>query len=144
MRLPPRINRVFTKMFRIISADMMERAGYDPIPDWDIYCCDVKRGFCKPESKVITIPLWTTGESPNHGTPNDLWGKSMVWVYYIAHELAHAVADTVKHGPEFYEAFRRLCPEELQHYELGYKPRNAKAAGIKFKERQGTNMLRGK
>ena len=131
MRLPPRINEFFTKQFRHIAADMLGRAGYGQFPEWDIYCCDVKRGFCRPQSKYITIPLWTTGEGMRCSTPVDLYNKPMVWVYYIAHELAHAVADTCKHSSKFYEAFKRLCPEELQHYELGYKPRNAKAAGIK-------------
>lgn len=144
MRRPTRIHTEYTDLFREIAAELLERAVYAISPEWKIYCCDVRRGFCRPWRKVITIPLWTTGESRVNYTPRDLWDRPMVWVYYIAHELAHAVADTEKHGPEFYEAFKRLCPEELQHYELGYKPRNAKAAGITFKERQGTNMFGGK
>ena len=61
MRKPPRISKYYTREFRIIMADLLERAGYDAMPEWNIYCCDVKRGFCRPRLKRITIPLWTTG-----------------------------------------------------------------------------------
>jgi len=55
--------------------------------------------------------------------------------YYLAHELAHAWA-YVKggkvnlHGDDFYKEFKRLCPPKLWHYELQYKTRDAKRAGI--------------
>lgn len=51
--------------------------------------------------------------------------------YYIAHELAHFYDKNVHgHGPQFYVWFRDICPPELWHHELPYKPMEARAAGI--------------
>jgi len=54
------------------------------------------------------------------------------------HELAHAFArerygKVVSHGKEFYDFFNILCPKVHQHFEFGYKPKNAKRFGVKSK-----------
>lgn len=51
--------------------------------------------------------------------------------YYIAHELAHFYDRNLHgHGPEFYVWFKDICPPELWHHELPYKPYEARAAAI--------------
>ena len=95
--------------------------------EWNIFCVNQKRGKCIPSIKTITIPFWTFCQ-----------GDPAYWIYYLAHELAHAITfiDNANdiHGPIFMSNFKRLCPVELQHYEYGYKPRNAARAGVARKE----------
>ena len=52
---------------------------------------------------------------------------SSYFVYYIAHEISHVLNDPKlqSHGHEFYKIFTRICPVELQSYELGYKSKTA-------------------
>lgn len=85
---------------------------------WSIVVTNTRRGFCRKHVKSITIPLWAYKSGAD------------MFLYYVAHELAHVFTRSDKHGPEFMENFKRICPPELWHFELGYKPRNAKAAGI--------------
>lgn len=98
---------------------------------YKLYCCDTKRGWCYYNTKHITIPLWAVYAR-----------RGGYLTYYIAHELSHAIASNKfgddyglsyvykPHGPEFMEIFMKVCPKSYQHYEIDYKPRNAKAAGI--------------
>lgn len=87
---------------------------------WKIYTVDQSRGRCYGGDKVITIPVWAIRKSLDYRT------------WYIAHELAHAYDKCIHgHGPEFMEWLKKICPANSIHRELGYKPRNARAAGIK-------------
>ena len=88
---------------------------------WRIYAVNQTRGRCYGGwKKVITIPVWAIKDKrPNYKT------------WYISHELAHAFDNCQhNHGPEFMEWLKAICPTDCIHYELGYKPRNASAAGI--------------
>lgn len=103
---------------------------------WRFYAVNQSCGTCYGGRNVITIPVWAFHET-NDGTPSDDY-----IFYYLAHEMAHAYveedyypysAKLKPHGTEFMECFKILCPEHLWHYETRYKPRNAKAAGIRSK-----------
>lgn len=91
-----------------------------------VYAVKQTRGrayFRKNGKRVITIPVWTFARGEDY----------IAW--YCAHELAHHYAhyyDAVagNHGPGFMKWLKLICPENAIHYELGYKPRNAAAAGI--------------
>ena len=87
--------------------------------NWRFYPVKQSRGRCYYLNKTITIPVFA-------------WSKGIDYLtYYIAHEMAHAIAGSLaKHGQQFMQVFKNICPKEYQHYELGYKPRNATAAGI--------------
>lgn len=89
---------------------------------WKIYAVAQDRGRCYYRSKVITIPVWVI----------NIGGTKLCW--YFSHEMAHAYnfrAGTCDHhGPNFMEWLKKICPENAIHHELGYKPRNATAAGI--------------
>jgi len=88
---------------------------------WRFYVVNQQRGRCYYNAKIITIPLWTYKE--NHDKEYRL--------YYLAHELAHIAAGWENdHNQVFMRELKRICPAHLVHYELGYKPRNAAAAGI--------------
>ena len=93
---------------------------------WRIYAVNQSRGRCYGGSqKVITLPVWAIvrgRKDPGFKT------------WYIAHECAHAM-DNCKHshGPEFMSWLKQICPDDCIHHEIGYKPRNAFAAGIKEK-----------
>jgi hypothetical protein len=89
---------------------------------WRIYSVDQNRGRCYSQAKLITIPVWVIRDYISDPTKK---------VWYIAHEISHAI-DRCKHshGPEFMEILIRVCPPNAIHHELGYKPRNARSAGI--------------
>ena len=92
--------------------------------NWDFYAVNQIRGSCYYFSKIITIPSWA-------------WNKEegMV-IYYLAHEMAHAfLKKRNNHDLLFMKKFKEICPEKYQHFELTYKPRNAKRAGISEKEK---------
>jgi len=86
---------------------------------WTFAVSRGRRGYCYSRRKLITIPkhALTSNKGPGYD------------VYYIHHECAHA-AGIRNHGPAFMVELKRICPPDVIHYELGYKPRNARAAGI--------------
>ena len=113
----------YDDMLRKKAAVLLKNAGYET--DYKIYCCDTRRGWCSYTRETISIPKWAieAGKGTNY------------WVYYLAHELAHAIVNDLyyieNHGPCFMTVFKKVCPSTLWKFELNYKPRNAKAAGIK-------------
>jgi hypothetical protein len=89
--------------------------------DWKIYPVSQDTGWCNAYFRIITIPVWAITERP---IPYKEW--------YIAHEFAHAFDMCKhKHGPEFMEWLKRICPNDVIHHELEYKPRFAAQAGIR-------------
>lgn len=88
---------------------------------WRFRVSKGRRGYCYYRTKTITIPKHALRLSRGAGYDE----------YYLAHEMAHAKAGkAAAHGPAFMACLQSLCPPAYVHYELGYKPRNAKAAGI--------------
>lgn len=105
-------------------------AGIDLPPGYELYVTDSRNGRFRVNSLTCTVPLWAT-KTDFKNKPNDDFE-----LYYAAHEAAHAwvhydaIRDSSSHGPRFYEHFKRLCPANLWHHELGYKTRESKKAGI--------------
>lgn len=93
----------------------------------------VRRGKASYRRRMVTVPAWAMNEQ--HVA--NFCGKIKVQcggdfaAYYLAHELAHIMAPGDNHGPKFMAALKQICPPELQHFETYYKPRAAKAAGIR-------------
>ena len=89
---------------------------------WKFYSVKQSRGRCYYRSKTITIPVWAIDKTAR---------KPGYKVWYISHEMSHAL-DLARsnHGSSFMRKLQEICPPEFVHYELGYKPRNAAAAGI--------------
>lgn len=88
---------------------------------WRIYVVTSRRGMCYTTHRVITIPAWAV--------KRELAYKQ----WYICHEMAHALVGAIhQHNHVFMEKLIEICPKESIHYELGYKPRNASAAGIQL------------
>ena len=54
--------------------------------------------------------------------------------YYVAHELSHIISwqryRNGIHDKYFYKIFKKLCPEDLQLYELTYKRSASTKYGI--------------
>jgi hypothetical protein len=92
---------------------------------WKFYAVDSRCGACYYIQKVITIPCWALSSKDN---------PAGYKTWYISHEISHAIAwnrsKCADHGPVFMNTLKEICPKYCVHYELGYKPRNAKAAGI--------------
>jgi hypothetical protein len=88
---------------------------------WKMLVVGQGRGRCYYHQKVVTVPVWAFGETKSDGYR----------AWYLGHEIAHAIAGSrAKHGPEFMAQLKLVCPAAWTHYEYGYKPRNAMAAGI--------------
>lgn len=89
-----------------------------------VFAVDQQRGLAYFSHDALSIPKWVFK-----------WGTDYV-IYYVAHEMAHFFARYREekpdrgHGQKFMKWFKMICPEECQHHELDYKPRNAQAAGI--------------
>lgn len=96
---------------------------------WNFYAVDQRVGRCYYHHKVITVP--------KHAILNP---QLTYKIWYVSHEMAHAfntfqtesgvMRAYDSHGPKFMEQLIRICPENAIKHELGYKPRNAKSAGI--------------
>lgn len=118
--IPKSIN---ASMSGMLFADLPEsvRAIAKQLRDsgWKFYIVSQSRGRCYYRSKVITIPDWAIQKGLDYKT------------WYVSHEMAHTFARGDQHGMIFMSHLKRICPTECQHFELGYKPRNAVAAGIR-------------
>jgi hypothetical protein len=104
------------------------------------YVVNQHRGVASYSRGFFSIPLWAYDRQ--HLDFKDFKIKYSTWrkdwfeknkvhegyfIYYVAHELAHWLChinqdDTrcVGHNPQFYKAFKKLCPYRYQHYELAY------------------------
>lgn len=123
---------------KVISRDteaMLCHAGNPPRLDravralveqgWKIVVADQRRGHCFFGSKSLITPLWAW----KLGTQYYSW--------YLSHEVAHAcVGKGHNHDQIFMSKLKELCPTDALHFELGYKPRAAKKAGIKSSTRR--------
>lgn len=97
---------------------------------------DQKCGKCYGQMhKVITLPQWLFNDAVvtrmlkrwHHGTPEIHAYKT----WYLCHEMSHAlVGNQHNHNAVFMRKLIEITPPESLIYELGYKPRNAAAAGI--------------
>lgn len=116
------------------------------LKDWGIevpegitlYVTNTRSGRYSHKNKNITVPVWAVIRSQSRRNSKDTAHDPEYAINYACHEIAHALTPDsrvrgVMHSPEFYEAFKRICPKHLWHYELGYKPQLAAAAGIKSK-----------
>lgn len=84
---------------------------------------NTRKGYGYPATREVTIPVWVMR---GHGKA----ARPGYTKYYIAHELAHVHSGDIGHGVDFYESFTKLCPKSYHRFELQYKPRSAKSAGI--------------
>lgn len=100
---------------------------------WRVLGVDQNRGRCYYYERTITVPYWARAERT--GEAHTVW--------YLCHEIAHILAPGHGHDLVFMEALKRVCPPESIHYELGYQPRTAAAAGIRLPATPpGVNPLR--
>jgi len=104
-------------------------SGHKAVVGLRVYPTNTSRGMAYWAHPVITIPVFAIHKAKiNPGYTH----------WYMAHELAHKFAyyecEYKDHGAKFMYWLKLLCPAKYQHYELGYKPRLAAAAGISSKE----------
>ncbi len=83
------------------------------------YATHTRRGRAYRSRGFLSVPIWSfqTTRHPRY------------FEHYLAHELAHFVADEHLHTPKFYAVVQELSP--APELELEYRARNAKAAGIR-------------
>ena len=108
---------------KLLSNAKISHSLKNKVNNYRFFVCDVVQGWTHNNNLTSTIPLWAKEKSQDY------------FIYYIAHELSHVVNFCNKtndhHGKKFYEFFKLICPVDYQHFELGYKPQNAKKFGIK-------------
>lgn len=101
---------------RMAARTLVQDKGYA------IHVVDQNRGRCYYRDRVITIPLFAIRRTTEYK------------IWYLSHEMAHAYVNLKgkcdNHGPNFMQELISICPENAIHHEIGYKPRNAAAAGI--------------
>lgn len=137
-RKPNKVLNYMTDKMRDKARELIGNQLYETMfagdDGYQIYMCAQKHGWVCFEDKNLVIPEWSYCKPETGNNVKKLNATSAnlkeFWVYYLAHELAHAVSGDGTHGPQFMYRFKIICPIELQFFELGYKPRNAKAAGI--------------
>lgn len=109
-------------MWRSLPSVLQDNMLFLANNGWRFFLVEQTRGRCYPLTKEITIPCWVLAREK---------GKI---IQYIAHECAHAMNFIEKtndiHGPMFMAWMKRLCPPEYWRFELTYKKRNAKSAGV--------------
>lgn len=124
-------NKVQVAETEWLRAELTARGLYPMANGYDAYVVDGVRGRCYYTKPCFTIPLWAVRKSARAQSIHQF--DPLYFLYYACHEMAHSLTPRVRgqaHGKEFMKNFRKLCPPEIQHYELQYKPRNAAAAGI--------------
>jgi len=113
--------------------------GMDIPPGYELYVTASRIGRFRVNSLTCTVPLWATKHDFKKNPDPEFE------VYYAAHELAHAwvyfrgETERASHGANFYKEFKRLCPPNLWHHELGYKKREATKAGISIDPAKNAN-----
>lgn len=131
-RKPVRIDKFMTSA---LNKAMKERGITIP-KGITLYVTNTTCGrFCN-KNMNITVPTWALELNPSDVSIHE--NDAEYAIYYACHEIAHALSDKtrvrgVMHSTEFYARFIEVCPAHIQHFELGYKPALAAAAGIKRK-----------
>ncbi len=125
-------NRTLETKVGKIADELLKNAGLET--DCDIFVTDTSNGYCSYRKNMICVPVWAIdlSKSAKYKSSNRQNPKGYD-IYYIAHELAHIFTPGHSHDTIFMNMFMNICPEEYQHFEHGYKPRAAKAAGVPFK-----------
>lgn len=104
---------------------------------WQFYIVEQSRGRCYLSDKVITVPTWLWKPEAMRSKLGDtycLQTKLNYRVWYICHEMAHAI-DFMQRGHSnhdiaFMECLKKVCPPEAIGYESGYSTKAALACGI--------------
>ena len=91
------------------------------------YIADVGSGTAYNDgSGRFTVPLWAFDRRYNDG--KNYRGEDGFFTHYVAHELAHQLCyihygkNKVGHNSKYYRIYMAICPKELWHFELHYKP----------------------
>jgi hypothetical protein len=116
---------------RLNAEALLWRAGLNyelsVFENWKIYCVDQVQGMFHESKGYITIPLFVIQRPKGEGY--------LKW--YVSHELAHLFnyhyATGKNHDAGFMTWLKKICPREFLHFETGYKPSLAAAAGITSK-----------
>lgn len=130
MRKPVRIDSFMTNA---LNRALKERGIAVPA-GITLYVTNTKCGRFCDRNRNITIPTWALDLAPKDASVHK--NDAEYAIYYACHEIAHALSEKsrvhgVMHSPKFYVAFKTICPAHLQHFETGYKPQLASAAGIR-------------
>lgn len=118
-----------------LDALVVELRKIVPLRGWNFQISKGQRGWCHTKTKLVTVPAWAFDiESVRVLLLKRGFGVHLAEryaEYYLAHEASHAHKKILNHGANFMAELKRICHPDIIQLELGYKPRNAAAAGIK-------------
>jgi len=104
---------------------------------WRFYIVGQDRGYCRGSEKIITVPSWLWKQEAIFGQLGATMCKQTKLnyrVWYICHEMAHAIDflrnGKLSHDPSFMQCLKEICPPEAIGYESGYQTKTALACGI--------------
>lgn len=120
--LPKKIDHELSAKLEIAIEDLLYGTKYwskFKRLDVDCYITDTDTGRVKSRygKRTLTVPKWayeSKGKKKGQDDPD-------YFLYYVAHELSHLFSNH-GHRKLFYKAFTQICPNYLQHHEIGYKP----------------------
>ena len=124
------INEVATKRLLTEALPLLTQTAIDLASHVKVYVTTCRRGKASRKDAIVRVPDFVFNERINFCEKGLIIGGHPFAAYYLAHELAHIKAATGTHNCRFMEAFKELCPPEIQWYETIYKPKRAAAAGI--------------
>jgi hypothetical protein len=128
MKLPANIdnNKTMGLLLSLVDTPLCNSMNELLKQGWQIFVVSQSRGRCYYGPKYITIPAWALKRKEHN-----------YWLWYVAHEFAHAYTAGDNHGQRFMRKLKEICPTDCVHFELGYKPQNATIAGISESETKG-------
>jgi predicted metal-dependent hydrolase len=114
----------FDKEIREIATKLLLKYNKRINPNLiEMHVVNCVRGRAYWFKNIITVPQWAYREGEEYFT------------YYVAHELSHIISwrkfHNRNHDKYFYEVFKKLCPEDIQFYELRFKKRSGVSFGVK-------------
>lgn len=124
------INQEATNRLLAEALPLLTQAARDFAVQVRVFVTTCRSGKANHKTSLVRIPDFVFKDSVNFCGKGMIGGGPAFAAYYLAHELAHVKAATGTHNSRFMDAFKALCPPELQWYETIYKPKRAAAAGI--------------
>ena len=138
------------KMDDGIPSDVLKIKTDLMLQDWKFTIAVQNRGYCSQSKRLIVLPVWLWNprsmslQLETHGEQATTQTMNAYRTWYLCHEMSHALVEVYhNHDAVFMRKLIEICPEESLHYELGYKPRNAKSAGIGKRKSQSIEQELG-
>lgn len=130
---------LFTEIVESAYGDDMFSSTYADLLQlgWRFYITSSRRGTCDWSTKEITLPYWLWNHAQMDSALRSTMEDSTIQLYriwYLAHEMAHAVDAMERgksdHSTAFMRILKQICPSKAIGYEASYNTQTAIACGL--------------